>query len=197
MNVSDKIIQIAKENNGVVTTAVLSEKGILRGNLKKLVDNGKLEKTVRGVYILPEVWEDEFVNLQARFKKGIFSNETALFLWDLTDRTPNRYDMTFPDNYNLTNAKNEGVNCTRVKQEWYLEGETFIESPCGNKIAAYNMERTLCDILRKREGADTGVNTEAFKRYVARNDKNIPLLSEYAKKFRIEKKVRRYLEVLI
>ena len=69
------------------------------------------------------------------------------FLWDLTDRTPNRYDMTFPHNYNLINAKNEGVNCSRVKQEWYIEGKTQIESPGGNKITAYNMERTLCDIF--------------------------------------------------
>lgn len=36
MNVADRIIQLAKENNGVVTTAILSEKGILRGNLKRL-----------------------------------------------------------------------------------------------------------------------------------------------------------------
>ena len=79
MNISDKIIQLAKENNGVITTAVLSEKGILRGNLKKLVDDGRLEKTARGVYILPEIWEDEFVNVQSRFKRGIFSLETALF----------------------------------------------------------------------------------------------------------------------
>lgn len=197
MNVSDKIIQLAKENNGVLTTAILSEKGILRGNLKKLADDGKLEKTARGVYILPEIWEDEFVNLQTRFKKGIFSNETALFLWDLTDRTPNRYVMTFPNSYNLTNAKNEGISCSRVKAEWYLEGMTKTESPGGNKITAYNMERTLCDVLRKRGGVDTGVVTEAFKRYAVRKDKNIPLLSEYAKKFHVEEKVRRYLEVLI
>ncbi len=197
MNVSDKIIQLAKENNGVLTTAILSEKGILRGNLKKLADDGKLEKTARGVYILPEIWEDEFVNLQTRFKKGIFSNETALFLWDLTDRTPNRYAMTFPNSYNLTNAKNEGISCSRVKAEWYLEGMTKTESPGGNKITAYNMERTLCDVLRKRGGVDTGVVTEAFKRYAVRKDKNIPLLSEYAKKFHVEEKVRRYLEVLI
>lgn len=197
MNVSDKIIQLAKENNGVLTTAILSEKGILRGNLKKLADDGKLEKTARGVYILPEIWEDEFVNLQTRFKKGIFSNETALFLWDLTDRTPNRYAMTFPNSYNLTNAKNEGISCSRVKAEWYLEGMTKIESPGGNRITAYNMERTLCDVLRKRGGVDTGVVTEAFKRYAVRKDKNIPLLSEYAKKFHVEGKVRRYLEVLI
>lgn len=197
MNVSDKIIQLAKENNGVVTAAILSDKGILRGNLKKLVDEGKLEKTARGVYILPEIWEDEFVNLQARFKKGVFSNETALFLWDLTDQTPNRYDMTFPHNYNLTNVKSEGVNCSRVKQEWYAEGKTQLESPGGNRITVYNMERTLCDILRKRGGINTGIITEAFKRYTARNDKNIPFLSEYAKMFRVEEKVRSYLEVLI
>ncbi len=197
MNVSDKIVQLAKENNGIVTTAILSEKGILRGNLKRLVDEGRLEKTARGVYILPEILEDEFVNLQARFKKGIFANETALFLWDLTDRTPNRYDMTFPDNYNLTNTKNEGVNCSRVKLEWYPEGKTQIESPGGNKIIVYNMERTLCDILRKRGGVDTGIIAEAFKRYVARKDKDITLLSEYAKKFRVEEKIRSYLEVLI
>lgn len=197
MNVSDKIIQLAKENNGVLTTAILSEKGILRGNLKKLADDGKLEKTARGVYILPEIWEDEFVNLQTRFKKGIFSNETALFLWDLTDRTPNRYAMTFPNSYNLTNVKNEGISCSRVKAEWYLEGMTKIESLGGNRITAYNMERTLCDVLRKRGGVDTGVVTEAFKRYAVRKDKNIPLLSEYAKKFHVEEKVRRYLEVLI
>ncbi len=197
MNVSDKIIQLAKENNGVVTAAILSDKGILRGNLKKLVDEGKLEKTARGVYILPEIWEDEFLNLQARFKKGVFSNETALFLWDLTDQTPNRYDMTFPHNYNLTNVKSEGVNCSRVKQEWYAEGKTQLESPGGNRITVYNMERTLCDILRKRGGINTGIITEAFKRYTARNDKNIPLLSEYAKMFRVEEKVRSYLEVLI
>ena len=197
MNISDQIIQLARENNGVITTSDLSEKGILRGNLKKLVDTGKLEKTARGVYILPEIWEDEFVNLQARFKKGIFSNETALFLWDLTDRTPNRYDMTFPDNYNVTNAKNEGISCSRVKREWYKEGEVQKKSPGGNKVIAYNMERTLCDILRKRSGIDTGVITESFKRYTARKDKNIPLLSEYAKIFRVEEKVRRYLGVLI
>lgn len=197
MNVSDKIIQLAKENNGVVTTAILSEKGILRGNLKRLIDEGKLEKTARGVYILPEIWEDEFVNLQARFKKGIFSNETALFLWDLTDRTPNRYDMTFPHNYNLTNARNEGVNCSRVKLEWYTEGKTQTESPGGSTITVYNMERTLCDILRKRGGVNTGIITEAFKGYVSRKDRNIPLLSEYAKMFHVDEKVRNYLEVLI
>lgn len=195
MNISEQIIEFAKENNGIITTADISKKGILRGNLKNLVDTGKLEKTGRGVYILPEIWEDEFVNLQVRFKKGVFSNETALFLWDLTDRTPNKYHMTFPESYNLTNVKKEGIICSTVKREWYDLGLVCVKSPGGNVITAYSMERTLCDILRK--GVDIGIVAEAYKRYVSRRDKNIPQLSEYAKKFRIEERVRRYLEVLI
>lgn len=197
MNVSDQIIQIAKENNGVVTTADITGRGILRGNIKTLLNSGKLERTARGVYILPEIWEDEFVNLQARFRKGIFSHETALFLLDLTDRTPNRFDMTFPETYNLTNVKKEQIIALTVKKEWYEEGILQVRSPGGNNIKVYNMERTLCDILRKRSGVDAGIIVEAFKRYAVRSDKNIPLLSEYAKKFRVEEKVRRYLEVLL
>ena len=197
IKISEQIIEFAKENNGVITTADISRRGILRGNLKNLVDAGKLEKTGRGVYILPDIWEDEFVNLQVRFKKGVFSNETALFLWDLTDRTPNKYHMTFPESYNLTNAKKEGIICSTVKREWYDLGLVRVKSPGENIITTYNMERTLCDILRKRTEVDTGIAVEAYKRYVAGKEKNIPLLSEYAKKFRVEERVRRYLEVLV
>lgn len=196
VNISEQIIEFAKENNGIITTADISRKGILRGNLKNLVDTGKLEQTGRGVYILPEIWEDEFVNLQVRFKKGVFSNETALFLWDLTDRTPNKYNMTFPESYNLTNVKKEGIICSTVKREWYNTGLISVKSPGKNMIITYNMERTLCDILRKRKEVDIGIIAEAYKRYMTRKDKNIPQLSEYAKQFKVEERVRRYLEVL-
>lgn len=197
MKVSDQIVQLAKENNGILTSAMITKKGILRGNLKNLVDSGRLEKTARGVYVLPEVWEDEFINLQSRFKKGIFSNETALFLWDLTDRTPNKYDMTFPETYNLTSPKKEGIHCTAVKIQWYEEGKVQIKSPGGNDITVYSMERTLCDILRKRDGLEVGIISDAFKCYLSKKEKNIPLLSKYARMFRVEERVRRYLEVLL
>ena len=38
---------------------------------------------------------------------------------------------------------------------------------------------------------------DAFKRYTARKERNITLLSEYAKVLRVEDKVRSYLEVLL
>ena len=70
-------------------------------------------------------------------------------------------------------------------------------TPGGNTVRAYGVERTLCDVLRSRSQVDIQVVTEAFKRYAARTDKNIPILSEYAKNLKVEQRLRAYLEVLL
>ena len=192
-----EIIDFAKRNNGIVTSAMVSSAGFPRGCLKYLSDTGKLEKTARGVYVIPSVWEDEFVNIQNRFKKGIFSLETALFLWELTDRTPIKFHMTFPQTYNLTSPKNEGIICNSVVKSIYALGITDVKTPSGNTVKAYNIERTLCDILKKCNHSDIQIITDTFKQYVHHRDKNIPLLSEYSKILKVEKKLRTYLEVLL
>lgn len=194
---TEEIIKMAKENNGTVTTAMVVAAGFSRGNIKYLVDKGMIEKSTRGVYILPEVWHDEIFNMQSRFKRGIYSHETALFLWDLTDRTPNRYHMTFPANYNLTKPKEKNIRCVQCKDILYDLGITVVTTPGGNTVRAYSVERTLCDILRSHSRVDIQIVTEAFKRYAISVDKNIPVLSEYAKMLRVEKKLRAYLEVLL
>ncbi len=194
---TEEIIKMAKENNGTVTTAMVVAAGISRGNIKYLVDKGMIEKSARGVYILPEVLDDEIFNLQSRFKRGIYSHETALFLWNLTDRTPNRYHMTFPANYNLTKPKEENIRCVQCKEALYDLGVAEVITPGGNTVRAYSVERTLCDILRPHSHVDIQIVTEAFKHYATRPDKNIPVLSEYAKTLKVEKKLRAYLEVLL
>lgn len=194
---TEEIIKMAKENNGTVTTAMVVAAGISRGNIKYLVDKGMIEKSARGVYVLPEMWDDEIFNLQSRFKRGIYSHETALFLLDLTDRTPNRYYMTFPANYNLTKPKEENIRCTQCKEDLYELGVTEVLTPGENTVRAYGVERTLCDVLRSRSQVDIQVVTEAFKRYATRTDKNIPILSEYAKNLKVEQRLRAYLEVLL
>lgn len=197
MGATAEIIKMAKDNNSIVTTAMVAAAGFSRGNLNYLVEKGMLAKAARGIYTLPTAWEDEIFNLQNRFKRGIFSQETALFLWDLTDRTPNTYSMTFPINYNVTKPKEEKVKCTQCKAEWYEIGIEKIKTPGGNMVQAYNKERTLCDILRTNSTADIQITSESFKRYTADKKRNIPLLSEYAKVLKVETKLRNYLEVLL
>lgn len=190
------LIDLAKRNNGIITAKMATEAGSLNGSIKYLVDNGKLERVARGIFVLPDAWEDEFVIWQSKYKRGIYSLDTALFLLDLTDRTPGKFNMTFPSTYNVSNPKKDGIKCNSLKLDIYTEGIIEIKTPMGNLVKTYNAEKTLCDILRVRNRVDIQVVSEAFKRYVSRQT-NIPLLSKYAKLLKVEDKLRSYIEVLL
>jgi hypothetical protein len=114
-----------------------------------------------------------------------------------TDRTPIKYSMTFPLGYNTTSLKKENVYYFRVIEVRYPIGIICTKSPGGNPIRVYNPERTLCDILTTRSDTDIQVIIDAFKRYTRSLQKDIPLLSEYAKQFRVDKKLQAYLDILL
>jgi len=197
LSVADYILEKAKANNGIITSAMLTTEGISRGHLKPLVESGKLVQATRGVYTIPEVFDDDYFNLQTRYRKGIFSGATALYLFGLTDRTPERPEMTFPRSYNISVLENQIVICRRTKLEWYELGVTEARTDLGNAVRVYNIERSLCDLVRRGSKADVHIVTDAFKKYARKKDKNLHRLSEYAKALRVEDKVRSYIEVLI
>jgi predicted transcriptional regulator of viral defense system len=136
-------------------------------------------------------------SLQTRYKVAIFSHETALYLFGLTDRTPLFYSVTVPAGYNATPLKASGAKVYFVKRDLYALGLTAAKSPHDNDIKAFNLERTICDVLRSRNQIDIQLITVALKRYVNKSEKNIDLLYSYARQFRIQKIVRDYIEVLL
>ena len=71
-----------------------------------------------------------------------------------------------------------------------------IDSPSGNPILIYNLERTICDILRG-SGSDIQIINKAMKQYAFSKDKNIFKLMQYADQLRVKKKVMHYMEVLL
>ncbi len=105
----ERILHMAEIHQGMITSTQVTEAGIPRRCLSSMVLRGLLVKVERGVYTLPETWEDELFILQWRFSRGIFSHETALYLHAMTDRTPSRYTMTFPFGYNPGNVLKRGV----------------------------------------------------------------------------------------
>lgn len=48
MDSTTKIIELASQNNGIVTAAMISSAGISRGSLKYLADTGRLDQVSRG-----------------------------------------------------------------------------------------------------------------------------------------------------
>jgi predicted transcriptional regulator of viral defense system len=140
---------------------------------------------------------DDMKALQKSYSRGIFSHTTALHLHNLTDRTPLNYTLTFPIGYHTLSLANHNINCIYVKPDLWNVGITEVKNYFGEVVKTYNKERTICDIIKKRNNLDMQIISEAIKNYLATKDKNLFLLSKYAKLFRIEKMLRVYLEVLL
>lgn len=178
------------------STSQAKAQGVHGQTLRNMVDAGELFKIDRGLYSFDEYWEDELYVIQKRFSKGIFSHDTSMYLLGYSDRTPEKYDMTFPQGYHSKKLVEFNLNVRHVKAENYALGITTLVSPMGNKIKAYNLERSLCDIMRGSESNIELINS-AMKQYANSKGKNISMLLEYAEQLRVKPKVMRYMEVLL
>lgn len=197
MHAEEKIKELLEASkDGTITAAQVTEAGLHRSVLQELVGSGEIYRYGRGLYVKSSAWEDDFYLLQCKYPRGIYSHDTALYLLGYSDRAPMKYTMTFPKGYNAPSLKQENLIIKRVITENYDFGSTIIQSPSGNPIRVYNLERTLCDILRG-SGSDIQIINEAMKRYAASSAKDIHKLMLYADQLRVKPKIVRYLEVLL
>lgn len=185
-----------RTQNGVLLAADLARLGIPRTYLGILEELGEIQRVSRGVYSTPEAIVDEMAGFQSRYKKAVFSHETALYLYDLTDRSPQFFSVTVPAGYNASLLKASGTKVYFVGRELFSMGQTMLKSPHGNDLRAFGLERTICDILRSRNQMDIQFVNKAMQRYMRRQDRNLDLLYRYAGQFNIQGIVRNYIEVL-
>ncbi len=197
MNYIEKIEKIAKKSNGMITATQVSESSIPRRCLTECVNKEILQKVSRGVYVLPSVCEDEMFILQYKYPKGIFSYGTVLYLHGLSDRTPLRYTMTFPKGYNISAAKINNVVSKIVNKDNYQLGQIELKSPCNNIIKVYDIERTLCDIVKKNSDCDISIVNAAMKSYITSPSRNINKLYKYSKQLKLESQISNYMEILL
>ena len=185
--------KIIDKNNGIIYANRLQEYKMDRHILRALVEKGILKRIEHGIYASPDKDINEFWLMGEKYKNGIFSHNTALYFYGMTDRTPLQLDMTFPSN---NRVKNDLLNVHYIKKEHHNLGLTEHKLPDNTIIRIYDIERTICDIIRDRNKIDLQIFNTAINEYMKRKDKNLILLSEYAKKFKIDRILAQYMEVL-
>jgi len=197
--VTEKAIvrQLLAQGNGMFAAFQAAEAGIHRQQLAGFVKNGILERADRGIYISPGGLDDTLFWIQQRAQKVVYSHETALFLHRMTDRTPIRYSITVPSSYKASEALKKACKIYYIKQELIDLGKIEKSSGMGHTIVTYDLERTLCDIIRSRNKIDGQIVIEALKNYVRHKNKDLHCLYKYAGNFGVEKILYHYLEVLL
>lgn len=197
MNQAEQLDKLLAGNGGVIQTAQALKHGISKPVFYDYISKRKLERVARGVYAQSDAWVDPLYLIHLRCQQGIFSHETALFLHELTDREPTAYSLTFKTGYNPSRLTADGIQVYTIKEDLYPIGREEITTSFGNEVPVYNMERTICDIIRSRKNIEVQTFQDALRQYSARKEKNLRQLMKYAKAFRVERILRQYLEVLL
>lgn len=166
-------------------------------NIYDFIEKNKMEKIAPGIYALPEIIIDEAFILSQRCPKGVISHDDALYYHGLIDREPLTHSITIYTGYNPTRLNNSGYKVYTIKKELLELGKIAVKSNLGNDIPIYDLERTICDLVRSRSQFEIQDFNTALKTYISKSDKDLNKLMKYAKMFKIDKIIRQYMEVLM
>lgn len=197
MNNYKRIIKYAEENNGYITAKETRKLKISSTYLTNLVLKGLIERVGIGIYKLPEYPLNNFYILSKTNKNMCFSHETALYLHNMSDRIPLVYNVTVPYNYSGNLLNNKNISIKYVNKDIFKLGLIEIKSIDNLPIKVYDIERTICDIIKNKKNIDKEMYSKALKEYYRKKDKNLLNLIKYSKKLGIEKEVIDLMGVLL
>lgn len=191
-----EIIQkLMEKNNGYITTKELEDLDISRNYLSIMTKKNMIERVARGIYIDSAKIEDVYYILSISIPKIIYSHMTALYFHNLSIKAPDgSFDITVTQKYN--NPKLKKHNIFYVDDKFYDVGITEVETPQGNKVKVYEIERCICDIIRSKKRMDSEHVKYSIKEYIKRKDKNLVKLAEYANAMGIKNEVMGYISLM-
>ena len=108
------------------------------------------------------------------------------------------HTLTIYSGYNAHRLTADGsCKVYTVKRELLDVGKIIVKDNDGNMIPMYDLERTICDLMRSRSSIEAQDFNSVLKTYVSRRDKDLNRLMEYAKLFRVDNVIRRYMGILL
>ena len=185
---------IMKMNNGYVTSKELSNLGIHRMYLNIMWKKEVVKKVANGIYIDSSRIEDSYYVFSLSMPNTIYSHMTALYFHNFSIKaSDSSFDITVTKKYNNTKLKKHNV--FYVEDKFYNIGITEVETPMGNKVKVYDIERCICDIIRSKKRMDSEHIKYSIREYIKRKDKALIKLSKYADKMEIKNKVVNFVEL--
>lgn len=192
----EKYIEIINSNGGIITSKNANQKGISRTILSQMVKDNVLERIDCGIYATEQFIYDELYIFQIKHSNIIYSYNTALYLLNKTERTPEKMDITTTRNNSLGYCK-DVANIHRVNDEIIDLGKIKVTTNTGKEVFSYNLEKTIVDIIANRNVMSIELSNKIIRNCIKEKSFNANLMFEYAKKMKVYDKVKNYMEAII
>lgn len=188
-----------ESHGGVVTSAQLKKAGFSPGLIAYAYDRGRIDRLTRGVYCTLDVFEDDFVVIAYRWRRCVFSHDSALYLNGLSDRAPSALSVTVPYGYNPKGLKSSypSIRIHHVSPTLYELGMKSVNTPMGNLVPCYDAERCLADIIKQRRSSavDSQLMHDSVGGYFKSSYRNLGRLAAMCAALGVREDLSRYLEV--
>ena len=187
---------IFDKNNGVAQMGTLLKNGINHYQVNHLLEQGLVIKLKHGVYKWKTDSENEWTDLIHLVPNGVLCLLTAALHYELTTFVSSEYHITI-----AKKAKIVLPNYPPIKLYYWDANalslgiiETVIQE---TPVKMYDIEKTVCDIIRLRNKIGIDIAKEVLKNYLKRPNRNIAKLNEYARQLRISTILSNFLTILL
>jgi len=178
------IISILALNSNFFRTKELNEQGINDYAITKLVAENILKKTYQGVYQLVDSNKIKLTDINVIVENGIISMTSAAFYYNLTDGETGYITVTLNRDQKPPKMPESIFNYYYTTSSLYSLGLQVIDQN-GHKIKIYDIERTVCDIIKHRTKYEVGFANSILENYINLKQKDMVKLFDYAKKMRV------------
>lgn len=200
MSKYDEMRHIAAQHNGYLRVRDVEHRGIDRSYVYRMLkDNpNEFDKAAKGIYVSTGTTIDWAYVLQLRNQKAILSDHSALWIHGLIPSVhPLNVYMTVPKFFNVRHLearKDLHIHVTHCDDKYLEIGHIQKETPLGNMVNIYDMERCICDLIRKKDWKgfeiEDNVYITALRSYFSKANmgRDSKKLLEYADVFGIKKR---------
>lgn len=183
-----------------ITKGMISTREIIGRNayLKTLraEKRGELIRVRQGVYAEPSAILSTMIDVERIVPRGVVCLYNAWSYYELTTTVPPSICIAIEAKRKVRTSDAFPITLYYWKKE-YLEFGTVLKDISGFQVRITDMERSVCDAIKYRNKIGLDLCAEIVRSYLAKKERNITLLSQYAKKLRITKALDHYLEVLM
>ncbi len=184
--------------HGIVRPRDLEALGIPREYLLRLYRRGKLSRTGRGVYTLPDAAITErhsYAEVTKRVPGAVLCLLTALAFHEITTQNPSSIWIALEKGARTPALESPSLKITRLSGPSLTEGiETHRVE--GVSVRVYSAAKTVADCFKFRNKIGLDIAIEALRDCLSQRKASINDIYRYAKICRVSNVIRPYMEAL-
>ena len=189
------IREYISNNGGYISSSEAKAQGLYNKLLYE-VEKGTVERVRQGVYALDEGLSKPMIDVGRLVPCGVLCMYSAWAHYGLTTQIPLSFCVAIERSHKVTLPEYPPIEIFFLSKNIFELGisDAVIE---GFHVKIYDIEKSVCDAIKHRNRIGVDVSSEILRNYLARQDRNIMRLYEYANAMRLGKRMDELVKYMI